>query len=136
MHLSHAAIWVRDLEGMRGFYERHLGARSGEKYENPAKGFESYFLSFDSGARLELMRKEGVDYPASSSGDPTRLVISDQIGFAHLAFSVGSEAGVDELTTRLEREGVSILSGPRRTGDGYYESLIADLEGNSIEITV
>lgn len=133
--LSHAAVWVQDLEGMKTFYERYFGARANAKYSNESKGFESYFLTFDSGARLEIMRKEGVAAAPWNTQDPSRIVFPDHLGYAHLAFSVGSERAVKDLTERMEREGVHILSAPRRTGDGYYESLIADPEGNCVEIT-
>lgn len=131
MNISHAAIWVYDLETMRQFYEQYFGATVGLKYENPRKHFMSYFLSFDSGARLELMQKAGVSRhsDASTAGD------REYIGFSHLAFSTGSEEAVDLLTEKLSSLGIRVLSGPRRTGDGYYESVIADPEGNTIEIT-
>lgn len=128
MTIAHLALWTRDLEAMKGFYERHFGGRAGEKYENPRKSFESYFLSFDSGCRLELMRRVGTLFP---EGAVSRM----DGGFAHLAFSVGSEAEVDLMTERLARAGVEVLSPPRRTGDGYYESVIVDPEGNTVEIT-
>ena len=130
MMISHAAIWVSDLEEMRLFYERFFGAKAGEKYENRNKGFTSYFLSFSSGARLELMHKSGL---SGQPGDSARI---ESPGLSHLAFSTGSEAEVDRLTGDFSERGVRILSRPRRTGDGYYESVIADPEGNIIEITV
>lgn len=134
--ISHAALWVRDLEREKDFYVRFFGASANEKYVNAIKGFESYFLSFEGGARLELMRKEGVDDTGFVSADPNRLVMPERLGFAHLAFSVGSEERVDGLTAELERAGFPLVSPPRRTGDGYYESAVADPEGNVLEITV
>jgi lactoylglutathione lyase len=128
MTISHAAIWVSDLELMRVFYEKWFGGKSGPKYHNQVKKFESYFLSFDTGARLELMRQEGMSQPENDDAPLT--------GFAHIAFSVGSESRVDSLTAEMTTGGVSVLSLPRRTGDKYYESVIADPEGNVIEITV
>lgn len=128
MKIAHVAVWVSDLELMKAFYETHFGAKAGPKYHNPVKKFESYFLSFETGARLELMYHDGVSL--SDEGE------SAQTGFAHLAFSVGSEVAVDLKTAELDSLGVSVLSAPRRTGDRYYESVIADPEGNVIEITV
>ena len=130
MRVSHVAVWVRDLEGMKSFYERNFSAVSNEKYENRAKGFESYFLTFSDGTRLEIMRRQDIAN-AANAGEPT-----ERIGFAHLALSCGSEAEVDRLTGVLSSAGVPIVSWPRRTGDGYYESVIRDPEGNLLEITV
>lgn len=130
MRVSHVAVWVRDLEGMKSFYERNFGAVSNEKYENKAKGFESYFLTFSDGSRLEIMRRKDI-VNAANAGEPT-----ERIGFAHLALSCGSEDEVDRLTGDLSSAGVPVVSGPRRTGDGYYESVIRDPEGNLLEITV
>ena len=128
MHIEHIAIWTRDLEPMRSFYETWFEAEVGRKYTNLAKGFESYFLTFPSGARLEIMRSiELSDGPAPQNICP---------GYAHIAFSVGSEAQVDNLTDRMRYEGLTIVDGPRRTGDGYYESVVLDPDGNKVEITV
>lgn len=128
MRIEHAAIWCSDLERMKAFYEAFFGAAASGKYVNQAKEFESYFLSFGSGARLELMRMESIpERPGERS--------AQHLGLAHLAFSVGSEARVDELTAALERAGHRVLDGPRRTGDGYYESVVLDPEGCRIEIT-
>lgn len=128
MKLEHVAIWAADIEKLRDFYMRYFGARSNPLYVNPAKGFSSYFLSFGQGARLELMQMASI--PASLD-DPYR----QSRGIAHIALSVGSESAVDALTVRLERDGYEILDGPRRTGDGYYESVALDPEGNRLEIT-
>ena len=130
MRVSHVAVWVRDLEGMKNFYVRYFGAVSNEKYENRAKGFESYFLAFSDGARLEIMRRKDIAAPADE-GDRV-----ERVGFAHLALSCGSEAEVDRLTGVLSAAGIPVISLPRRTGDGYYESVIRDPEGNLLEITV
>lgn len=132
MTINHVAMWVSDLDVMKLFYEQYFGAHAGNKYENPKKQFTSYFLSFDSGVRLEIMKKMGVGFHEDSSASAP----ADFIGISHLAFSVGTEKAVDELTEKLSRIGVKVLSGPRRTGDGYYESVISDPEGNVIEITV
>ena len=129
MKIEHMAIWCQDLEGLRQFYETFFDARSNPKYANEAKGFESYFLSFDSGARIELMRMPSI---RETAGDP----YAEDMGLAHLAFSVGSEERVDALTAALAGAGYEVLDGPRRTGDGYYESAVLDPEKNRIEITV
>src|SRR5918994_7247142 len=108
MRIEHVAVWTRDLERLRAFYERWLGARAGTKYARPA--FESYFLSFASGARLELMRSDAI--PDGSADQTT--------GLAHFAIALGSEAAVDEVSAALAAEGHHVVDGPRRTGDGYY----------------
>lgn len=126
MQLEHAAIWCRDLEAMRAFYCRWLGASSNAKYRN-AKGFESYFLSFDGGARLELMQWADV------STDPPSAE-HQRLGLAHLAFTLGSRAAVDNLTAELVAAGIVCVGQPRQTGDGYYESVILDPEHNRLEL--
>jgi lactoylglutathione lyase len=130
MHIEHVAIWTADLERLRAFYERHFGATAGPKYVNAGKGFASYFLRFESGARLELMTKAEVvpREPAAAAAVPS--------GYAHLAIAVGARVRVDELTTRLRGAGYTVIDGPRTTGDGYYEGVVLDPDGNRIEITV
>ena len=128
MHIEHVAIWTKDLERLRAFYELYFEAQSGEKYVNPKKEFQSYFLRFDSGARLELMSMPSI--PQS-----TNSVEEQWTGIIHLAFSVGSEKQVDHLTQRLKGDGFRVVDGPRRTGDGCYESAVLDPDGNRIEIT-
>jgi len=125
LNIEHVAIWVDDLEDMKVFYETYFKCKSGSKYHNREKKFESYFLTFESGARLEIMCKEGV-------GQRNRV---EQTGWAHIAISLGSRDHVDQMTARLERDGYPVIGGPRVTGDGYYESLIEDPEGNLIELT-
>ena len=127
MRIEHIAVWTEDLERLASFYRTYFGAAVGEKYANPAKGFESLFLTFDSGARLEIMRTTALSPVKLDPGVP-------RMGMTHVAFSIGSEQGVDELTDRLRRDGQSIVDGPRRTGDGYYESVALDPDGNRIEI--
>ena len=129
MRIEHVALWTHDLERLKRFYERYFGATSGDRYENPRKRFQSYFLSFESGARLELMQHP--DLGSRSDGSEGRSV-----GWAHLAVSVGSEARVSELTDELRAAGCPIIDGPRRTGDGYFESVVLDPDGNRLEITV
>ncbi len=128
MRIEHVALWTQDLERLRIFYETYFEAEVGEKYVNPRHGFESYFLTFATGARLELMRQPGLA-TVLQEGELSR------VGYSHLAFSVGSEGAVDALTARLQADGYCLLSGPRRTGDGYYESLVLDPDGNHVEIT-
>lgn len=127
MRIEHTALYVSDLEGARDFFRKYFAARSGTGYHNAATDFRSYFLTFDDGGRLELMTRPGLHDPEK---DPLRT------GFAHLAFSVGSKDAVNDLTARLAADGYRVLSGPRTTGDGYYESCIAGFEGNILEITV
>ena len=127
MKIEHIALYANDLEGARKFFMKYLGAQSNDGYHNPRTNFRSYFLSFDDGARLEIMNKpEMTDLPKD-------LV---RTGYAHIAFSVGSKEMVDALTAQLKSDGYEIVSGPRTTGDGYYESCIVAIEGNQIEITV
>ena len=130
MSIEHVALWVRDLERMRSFYETYFGAAANERYVNTRKGFSSYFLSFpDGGPRLEIMQMPGIQ-----ENQVNELV--QWMGYTHIACSVGSEAAVDELTNRLRNDGYTISDGPRRTGDGYYESVVLDPEQNRVEITV
>ena len=126
MRIEHIALYVNDLEAAREFYCRYFDGQSGERYHNPKTRFQSYFLRFAGGARLELMTApEMEDAPKAERGT----------GYSHLAFSVGSRQAVDALTERLKEDGHPVVSGPRVTGDGYYESCVLDPEGNRIEIT-
>lgn len=126
MKIEHVAMYVNDLESMKNFFIKYFGAKSNDGYHNPAKKFRSYFLTFDGETRLEIMNKaEMVD----AEKNLTRT------GFIHIAFSVGSKEKVDALTAQLKSDGYEVISGPRKTGDGYYESCIVDIEGNQIEIT-
>ena len=128
MRIEHLGLWTNRLEELRAFYVRYFGARPGAPYRNPRRGFESCFLSFDSGARLELMRMPEV-------ADPPRALDREVAGYQHVALAVGSEAEVEALTARLRADGHPVLSGPRRTGDGYYESVVLDPDRNRVEIT-
>ncbi len=127
MKIEHIAMYVNDLEKTREFFMKYLDAKSNAGYHNSKTDFSSYFLSFDDGARLEIMKKPQMDdMPKSLS----------RTGYAHIAFSVGSREKVDELTRKLKSDGYEVVSGPRTTGDGYYESCIVAIENNQIEITV
>jgi lactoylglutathione lyase len=129
MHIEHLALWVRDLETMRQFYENYFGVVANDKYVNTTKNFSSYFLTFPAGgARLEIMHRPGIP---DTANDP----VAQFSGLIHFAVSVGSEAAVDTLTEQLRSAGYTILGEPRRTGDGYYESVVLDPERNRIEIT-
>lgn len=127
INVSHIALYVNDLEGAKGFFETYFNASAGAIYQNTTTEFSSYFLSFDSGARVELMHK-----PMMEDEKKSQL----RTGYSHLALSVGSKEAVDALTTRLQEDGYQVVSGPRTTGDGYYESCIVGFEENLIEITV
>lgn len=126
MRINHVAIWVSDIEKSKEFYEKYFGGVSNEKYENKLKGFSSYFLTFESGAKLEIMQKTNM---LKSSE------ISEKTGIAHIAFSVGSKDKVNKLTEIIRKDGYKIIGEPRFTGDGYYESVICDGNGILIEIT-
>lgn len=124
MRIEHIGIWVRDIDAVTAFYARYFGARVGELYENPRKRFTSRFLDFGGGARLEIMRRDDI-----RDGAPREL-----LGLAHVAIAVGGEAEVDALAARFVADGITPDSGPRRTGDGYYECVVRDVEGNRVEI--
>ena len=126
MRIEHAALFVNDLEAARDFFVTYLDGRANGGYHNPKTGFRSFFISFDDGARLELMTKPEL-------ADMDKLL--NRTGYAHIAFSAGSREKVDELTEKLRSAGYEVISGPRVTGDGYYESCILAFEGNQIEIT-
>ena len=127
MKIEHIAMVVNDLEAAKDFFVTYLDGKANELYHNKSTDFRSYFISFDDGARLEIMTKPEISDPAK---DVART------GYAHVAFSVGSAEKVDELTALLKADGYEVLSGPRTTGDGYYESCVVAVEGNQIEITV
>jgi lactoylglutathione lyase len=128
MRIEHLAIWTEQLELLKEFYCTYFGGKAGCLYQNPRHDFKSYFIEFEQGARLELMQMPVLSrpYPAGSQ----------HIGWAHLAFALGSEQAVAKLTEQLVQDGYTHLDGPRRTGDGYYESTVLDPEGNRLELTV
>ena len=125
MRIEHIAIWVKDLEVMKQFYADYFGATSNELYSNPRKQFTSYFLSFDSGCRLELMHNPNI----------TKAIEGESLGLTHLAIALYDKSEVDALTKRLRNDGYQIVGEPRTTGDGYYESVVLDPEGNRVEVT-
>ncbi len=125
--IEHVAYWVEDLEVVKGFYQTYFDTRSGTLYENKKKGFKSYFLTLGEGARVEIMQKHNISKNTQKG---------HTMGIAHIALSLGSEDAVNQLTEKMKKNGVKIVSAPRTTGDGYYESVVADPEGNLIELTV
>lgn len=126
--LDHVALWTDDIERLAAFYCRYFRGQLGEKYANPSKGFESRFVRFEDGARLEIMRTTSLHPLGHEPG-------AQRMGLTHLALSLGSVEEVNELTSRLRAEGHPVIDGPRRTGDGYYESVVLDPDGNRVEIT-
>lgn len=125
MRISHVAVWARDIDLLCSFYTKYFGGTGGPLYRNPAKGFSSRFITFDGETRLEIMHRESLAPDNENS-----------LGFAHIAISVGSKEAVDGLTARLRADGCVIVGEPRLTGDGFYESVVSDPEGNLVEITV
>ncbi len=126
MKIEHIAIWVKDLEAQANFWETYFEGKREDLYVNPDKGFSSYFIRFQNGTRLELMKLDRIDSRASEE---------EGLGYAHIAVSVGTRQKVRSLTEQLETDGYKVVSYPRVTGDGYFESCILDAEGNRIEIT-
>lgn len=127
MRIDHVAMYVNDLEAVKDFFTRYLGGGANNGYHNKTTDFRSYFLTFDDGTRLEIMSKPTVN---NSEKELERM------GYTHIAFNVGSKERVDEITEILKKDGYEVVSGPRTTGDGYYESCIVGIEGNLIEITI
>jgi len=125
MNIAHIAIWTNDLEAMKDFYCKYFNGKSNEKYINPTKGFESYFIRFESGPQLELMRKQTINKLTETE---------ERLGIAHFAFKLGSKEKVLSLTETLRSDGFTIVGEPRTTGDGYFESVVLDIEGNRIEL--
>ena len=127
MYIEHIAMYVNDLEATRDFFIKYFNAISNEGYHNKTTDFRSFFLSFQNGSRLEIMTR-----PKMEDEEKTLA----RTGYVHIAFSLGSKEAVDELTEKLQKDGYIVISGPRTTGDGYYESCIIGIEGNQIEIIV
>jgi lactoylglutathione lyase len=129
MKIEHIAIWTFELERLKSFYENYFEARAGEKYVNITKNFQSYFLHFEGGCRLEIMQMPGIPLTANNA-------LKQFTGFIHLAISVGDKEKVDSITEKLRTDGYEVIGEPRTTGDGYYESVILDPDENRIEITI
>ena len=129
IRIEHVALWASDLDRIAEFYGTYFGATAGARYANPAKGFESLFLKFEDGARLEVMRTSLLEPVKHAPG-------AQRMGLTHLAISLGSKQAVDELTSRMKEDGHEVVDGPRLTGDGYYESVVLDPDGNRIEVTI
>jgi len=129
MFINHIAIWTRDLEKLKDFYVKYFNFSSNGLYQNPKKGFNSYFLSFEKGARLEIMQMPNIP-------DSKDDIYEQFVGLIHFSVSVGSKEKVDILTETLRNDGFEIIGEPRITGDGYYESVVLDPDKNRIEITI
>ena len=160
MKIEHVAIWVRDIDKVCEFYRKHFGGVVHPIYRNPTKQFTSRFVTFDDGARLEVMHRPDIcvernvgtvemfhvkplqgecsAHTCMGITEPQEVghEVSQHLGFTHLSFSVGSKEEVDRLTQQMSSDGISIAGQPRTTGDGYYESVVLDPEGNRIEITI
>lgn len=128
MKIEHIALWANDIEGIKDFYIKYFNAKANKKYINESNAFESYFVSFDGGARLEIMQMPNI-LKKENTADKQAM------GYIHIALAVSDEQHVIELTEELREDGYEIVSEPRRTGDGYFESCILDPEGNRVEIT-
>ena len=126
MNITHVAIWVEDIEKSREFYAKYFNGLSNERYNNHLKGFSSYFISFESGAKLEIMQRKDIKKSEENI---------ERTGVAHIAFSVGSRENVNQITEKLRSDGFCVEGEPRVTGDGYYESVVVDRDGIKIEIT-
>ncbi|WP_044208880.1 VOC family protein [Flammeovirga sp. OC4] len=126
MRLEHIAIWTKDLERLKTFYVKYFGMKANEKYINLKKGFSSYFLSIDGeSTRFEIMQTDQLELSTE---------VKERIGLTHFAFDVGSQEKVDQMTAAFRKEGIVIVGEPRLTGDGYYESVLLDPDGNRIEL--
>ena len=127
MKIEHIAIWTYNLEGLRSFYMHYFDASSNEIYYNHSKGFRSYFLTFDGECRLEIMEMPGI--PRSKDNSQKQFT-----GIIHFAFKVGARTEVERLTEEIRKDGFKVVREPRTTGDGYFESVVLDPDGNRIEI--
>ena len=127
MKLEHIAIVVSDIQRAKDFFTKYFACTQGADYYNPRTGLHSCFVSFDGEARIELMKWDGVDFTPSK--------LNDKVYF-HFSISLGSKEQVDNLTSRLQSDGFTVKSGPRTTGDGYYESAISIFDGIELELTV
>lgn len=130
MKIEHVAIWVKDIDKVCEFYRKYFGGVVHPIYHNPAKQFTSRFVTFDDGTRLEIMHRPDIDVGTEA------MFHVEHCGLTHLSFSVGSKEEVDRLTQQMSADGIQVVGQPRTTGDGYYESVVLDPEGNRVEITV
>lgn len=127
MKIEHVAIWTYNLEGLQNFYMHYFDASSNEIYYNHSKGFRSYFLSFNGDCRLEIMEMSGIPHSKNNS-------VKQFTGLIHFAFKVGSRSEVDQITNEIRKDGFKVVREPSVTGDGCYESVILDPDGNRVEI--
>jgi lactoylglutathione lyase len=127
MTLDHVAIWTNRLEILRDYYVKYFGGRANKKYTNKETGFESYFLTFESGSRLEIMQKPGIPKNLNDT-------VVQYMGIIHLSFGVDSMKAVIQKSEELAEDGYKILRGPRKTGDGYFEFETLDPDNNRIEV--
>ena len=127
MRIDHVAIWTYNIEGLRNFYMHYFGASSGNCYYNHSREFRSYFLTFDDDCRIELMEMPNIPHTKNNP-------LKQFTGLVHFAIKTGSKQAVDQLTEQLRRDGFKVAGEPRTTGEGYYESVILDPDGNRIEI--
>ena len=125
MKIDHVAIYVNDLEAEKNFFVKYFNAQAGSKYTNFRNDFSNYFLSFSDGSRLELMSRS-----SSVDSDKARY----RTGYHHIAICVGDRKDVDDMMKKFDADGVIVVSGARTTGDGYYEAVVVDPEGNEVEI--
>ena len=135
MKIEHIAIWVKDIDKVCEFYRKYFGGVVQSLYHNPTKQFTSRFVTFESGARLEIMHRPDITV-GTLNRDCMFHVEQEYLGYAHLSFSVGSKEEVDRLTQQMSNDGIQVVGQPRTTGDGYYESVVLDPEGNRVEITI
>ena len=132
MKIEHVAIWAKDIDKVCAFYRKSFDGVVHPVYHNSAKQFTSRFVTFESGARLEVMHRPDIDADVGTEA----MFHVEHCGLTHLSFSVGSKEEVDRLTRQMSDDGIQVIGEPRTTGDGYYESVVLDPEGNRIEITV
>jgi len=125
MQIAHIAIWTKDLETMKEFYKNYFGGESSGKYTNPVTKYKSYFIGFKGGTKLELMSKPSVADPVEPG---------ERLGLSHISFKLNSTDAVISLTEKIRSDGYTIVSEPRITGDGYFESVVLDAEGNRVEL--
>ena len=135
MKIEHIAIWVKDIDKVCEFYRKYFGGVVQSLYHNPTKQFTSRFVTFESGARLEIMHRPDITV-GTLNRDCMFHVEQEYLGYAHLSFSAGSKEEVDSLTQQMSNDGIQVVGQPRTTGDGYYESVVLDPEGNRVEITI